>query len=297
MSERRRVGQASPASRRPTGNCTWWVCAATQSGPTLRILLIGDASRPEFHEACAALHDMACVTRVADVESAIAALHKGPLAPHAIVLAQSYPGQFAAAAVDRVRAAVPLARLIALLGSWCEGEPRSGRPLPGTVRVYWHEAAVRFRRELPCWFDRESAWSLPITATDEERLLATIGASVGKGDSPVFARTKTGTVPCGLIAIWSRRRELGELLADTCRTAGYATACMHPRRPCRVQGAAAAIFDGDSLDAATMDEVKRFAGHVVARPTARLARCAADTGCSRGGEAGRHRAGQTVSER
>ena len=38
--------------------------------PTLHILLIGDTSRPEFHEACAALEELAHVTRFADVEAA-----------------------------------------------------------------------------------------------------------------------------------------------------------------------------------------------------------------------------------
>ena len=194
------------------------------------------------------MDEVARVTGVAGVESATAALLDGRLAPHAIVLAQSYPGQFAAAAIERLRAAAPLARVIALLGSWCEGEPRSGRPLCGVVRVYWHEAAVRFRRELPCWFELDSVWSLPITATDEERLLASTAEQLLHG--------------AGLVAICSRRPEMAELLTDTCHRAGYASAWLHPRRPCRVQGAAAAIFDGDSLDADAMDELKRFGGHV-----------------------------------
>ena len=136
----------------------------------------------------------------------------------------------------------------ALLGSWCEGEPRSGRPLPGVVRVYWHEAAVRFRRELPRWCEADSAWSLPATASDEERLLVSNAAPLTSGE--------------GLIAIWARRREMAELLADTCGAAGYATAWLHPRLPGQVHGAAAAIFDGDSLDAATLEELRQLAARV-----------------------------------
>jgi hypothetical protein len=154
--------------------------------------------------------------------------------------------------VDRLRTAAPLARLIVLLGSWCEGEPRSGRPLPGVVRVYWHEASARFRRELPCWFSRDSAWSLPITATDEERMLVTSTASLPRGS--------------GLVAIWTRRREMADLLADACRCAGYSTAWLHPRFPSRMQGASAAIFDGDSLDPVTVAELRRFTSHVSPAP-------------------------------
>jgi hypothetical protein len=124
--------------------------------------------------------------------------------------------------------------------------------LPGVIRVYWHEASVRFRQELPRWFERESVWTLPATATDEERLLAVSENALPTGD--------------GLVAIWSRRREMAEMLADACHNAGYATVWLHPRRPCQVQGAAGAIFDGDSLNSATLDELKRFAGHISPAP-------------------------------
>ena len=80
-------------------------------------------------------------------------LAEGLPAPHGIVLAQAYPGQFSPVAIDRLRNLAPLARLIAILGSWCEGEPRSGHPLPGVIRIYWHQAAERIRREFPRWFE------------------------------------------------------------------------------------------------------------------------------------------------
>ena len=138
----------------------------------------------------------------------MAAMAESPLAPHGILLVQAYPGQYSAEAIDRLRAAAPLARLIALLGSWCEGEPRSGLPLPGVVRIYWREAAVRFRRELPRWFEADSAWALPVTAAEEERLMATTNTPLPSGD--------------GLVVIWVRRREVAELLADACRAVGCA---------------------------------------------------------------------------
>ena len=80
------------------------------------ILLIGDASRPEFHDAGKALDDVAKVTRAANVEEATALVAASPQTPHGIVLVQAYPGLYSAAAVDCLRAAAPLARLIALTG-------------------------------------------------------------------------------------------------------------------------------------------------------------------------------------
>ena len=68
-------------------------------------------------------------------------------APDWIILLSGHPGEWGSAAVLRVRARFPLARVIHLLGSWQEGERRSGRPLAGTWPVLWH-------RWLP-FFDRE----------------------------------------------------------------------------------------------------------------------------------------------
>jgi hypothetical protein len=224
--------------------------------PTLDILLIGDISRPEFREACAALDDLAHVTRFADVESAIAALAEGPLAAQGIVLAQAYPDQFSAAAIDRLRSKAPLARLIAVQGSWCEGEPRSGHPLPGEIRMYWHQAAVRIRREFSCWPQIQSpTWRLPVTATDEERLLASIEVLLARGN--------------GLVAIWTRRPEMEGLLADACRRLGYSTVWLHPRQQARVQGAMAAVYDGASMDAAGFEELSQLVSDV--KPAVALA--------------------------
>ncbi len=227
------------------------------SSLTLHILLIGDTSRPEFRDACTALEERAQVTRFADVEAASVAVAESLPAPHGIVLAQAYPDQFSAVAIDRLRSLAPLARLIAILGSWCEGEPRSGHPLPGVIRMYWHQAAVRIRREFPPCFEAEgSAWRLPATATDEERLLASVRA-------PLPTRK-------GLVALWTRRPEMEGLLADACRRGGYSTAWLHPRQPARVQGAVAAIYDGGLLDAAGLAELSQLAAEVSPAPVLAL---------------------------
>lgn len=223
----------------------------------LDILLIGDTSRPEFGEAVAALEELARVTRFADVVKASVALADGLPAPRGIVLAQAYPDQFSAAAIDRLRDLAPLARLIAILGSWCEGEPRSGHPLPGVTRIYWHQAALRLRREFPPSFaSAGSAWRLPPTATDEERLLASLPAPLPEGE--------------GLVAIWTRLPEMEGLLSDACRRGGYSTVWLHPRQPARVQGAVAAIYDGALLDAAGLAELSQLTAEISPAPVLAL---------------------------
>jgi hypothetical protein len=227
------------------------------SAVKLHVVLIGDTSRPEFHAARVALDELARVSRFADIDAATAAISEGSPAAHAIVLAQAYPSQFSVAAVDRLRSLAPLTRLIAILGCWCEGEPRSGHPLPGVVRMYWHQAAVEIRREFPHWLHPEgSAWRLPATATDEERLLASIRAPLPSGK--------------GLVAIWTRRPDMEGLLADACRRAGYATAWMHPRLPTRLHGAVAAVYDGASLDDAGLAELRQLTAEISPAPVLAL---------------------------
>src|SRR5437868_5038942 len=68
--------------------------------------------------------------------------------PRAIILMQSRPGQFAGREVEELHAQYPLARLLSLIGPWCEGEQRSGRPVPGVVRIAWRQWRQRLELEL-----------------------------------------------------------------------------------------------------------------------------------------------------
>ena len=84
--------------------------------------------------------------------------------PDLILLVASRPGRFSAAEVESLHRRAPLARLIALLGSWCEGEVRSGHPWPGVTRIYAHQWQARLPRELETW--------QPRTATEIDRLMS-----------------------------------------------------------------------------------------------------------------------------
>jgi CheY-like chemotaxis protein len=100
--------------------------------------------------------------------------------------------------------------MIVVLGSWCEAESRSGRPLVGTWRVFWHQWSPRFEIELARWQSgRCPAWGLPATTMEEERIQRIESPRAGKNGCPT-----------GLIAIRTKQRELAGLLADVCRTAG-----------------------------------------------------------------------------
>ncbi|NUQ63211.1 MAG: hypothetical protein HUU20_12095 [Pirellulales bacterium] len=196
----------------------------------IRVLLIGDAGRAEFREAVAELRQSADLLAVDDTKGALDVLDSGEIVPDLMVVAQAFPGQFTAEDIDRLRPKAPLARVIGLMGSWCEGEVRTGKPWPAAIRVYWHQWPGRCRRELRRLAAGEgSTWALPVTASDEEQFLAA-------ADAPV-ARHR------GLVLIYSRQFEMQDWLASACRRIGYATVWMQPGRSPRAQGAVAAVFD------------------------------------------------------
>src|SRR5262245_11627045 len=130
------------------------------------ILAIGDLTAPEFVAAAESLARRGATT-ISEVATAGAAIKAG-FAPAIIIISQRWPGEIAAFDVDSLRRAAPLARFVSLLGPWLEGEARTGRPLAGSLRAYWHrwdEFSTALERPSP---NSRSAWSLPSTSSDDE---------------------------------------------------------------------------------------------------------------------------------
>jgi hypothetical protein len=191
------------------------------------------------------------------IESAAELLASGEFTPEVIVVAQAYPGQFSHGAIDRLRRLAPLARVLGLMGSWCEGEMRSGQPWPGAIRIYWHQWPARCGQELGRLAQGACpAWGLPVTASEEERLLA-------EADAAWPPRQ-------GLIAIHARSFDVADMLAAACRGCGYATVWLHPSRPARVTGVAAALFDGSDLRGPEGDQLQQLAAALRPAPVVAL---------------------------
>lgn len=220
------------------------------------VLLIGDIERPEFEPALAALTG---ATRAADIERAIARLAAGGIEPAVIVLAQSLPGSIAADDVERLRRAAPLARIVGLLGAWCEGETRTGAPWPTVARYYGHQAASRLAGDLRTLRDGGCpAWGLPATISEDERILAAVSARAGD-DS---------TSQHGAVVIRSNARETSDWLMASCHAIGYHTTGTTEKGV--VPGAVAGIWDG-RLDAAEdADDIARLARAIAPAPVVAL---------------------------
>lgn len=189
----------------------------------LDVVLVGAARRPEFRAAVQVLEESCRLVSVPDPASALGLLAGGAMVPDLIVVLRNRCGQFAAEAIDALRSRAPLSRLVVVVGSWCEGETRSVAPWASEIRLYWHQAAERLRRELAeLAANRCPVWSLPATATDDERLLW-----IERPDAV------SHPAPRGTIALVSRSQELADWLSAALRGQGWRTARSLPGEPIR----------------------------------------------------------------
>jgi hypothetical protein len=212
----------------------------------LRALLIGEDGQAEFRAAVESLASTTNLTRAPDVKAALADFDDDA-PPDLIVVAQPYSGRQQELALEPLRARAPLARVIVLLGSWCEGETRSGLPIAGAVRIYWHQWTARWEQELArLAADRCPAWGLPVTATDDDRLL-----HFGDDKFPQLQGT------AAIVA----QPETGHWLADVCRKLGLAPLALAARetRGRKRPACDLLIFEASALAYDTRDEALRWA--------------------------------------
>jgi CheY-like chemotaxis protein len=174
-----------------------------------RILFIGNRDWSEFAAAARWLVDHADVSFANDITGARARLHSQQAPFELVVMVHSRPGEHVHATFDELRAAAPMTPIVSVLGSFCEGEARTGRPWPGGVRVYAHQLVARFGAELARLQQRGSTtWALPFTATDEDRMVA--------------LRPSTPRLTAR-VAMISRDPQMATALCDALRAAGAST--------------------------------------------------------------------------
>ena len=239
----------------------------------LSVLLIGTRQHPEFRETIDWLARQTRLAFAADVDEAAARLLDADIAPNILILAQKWPGQFSTGDIDGLQRLAPLARLAAILGSWCEGEGRSRRPTPGVIRGYWHHWLPRCAKELERFVDEACpSWGLPLTASEDERLLYT-------AVEPLPRRQ-------GLIVIHAQFVETADALGDACRAAGYATVWLKPGHNPMVKGAAAVIWDGNCCDAAQAESIRQLAHVTNSAPIVALLNFPRSQDCERALTAG-----------
>ena len=151
-------------------------------------------------------------------------------APVLIVVARSTPGEIAPDAWIRLRIAAPLTPIVCLLGSWCEGEQRTGKPWPGAIRVYAHQFVARVGAQLERYArDGAMSWSPPFTVTEEDRLRNTQDR-IGAGDAQT-------------VLVVSKDGASASAICDSLASAGFQTVWNRYCDRIEVDGAAAVVWD------------------------------------------------------
>jgi hypothetical protein len=193
------------------------------------VWLVGDADHADFAEAVTLLRATASV---------------GPGLPELIVVAQSRPGTMRLREFERLRRSVPLAGVVSLCGSWCEGETRTGRPAAGVRRLYWYE--------FPSWWRRQIALRAAGQCPDWARV---------EGDF------RLQIAECGLmnkrIAVETSCWDTAAAIRDVLHSAGAETVWSWPERgTVNVEGVAAGIWEGGQLSDSEAKRLAAFCGRM-----------------------------------
>jgi len=101
----------------------------------ISVLFVGDSEWHEFQPACEELSATTQLSCAREAGDAARQLESGDAHVDLIVVAQIRPGQVSPAKVHALRTLAPLARIVGLFGSWCEGESRTGSPWPAIPRL------------------------------------------------------------------------------------------------------------------------------------------------------------------
>lgn len=220
------------------------------TGVKIDALFVGPWHLPEFAVGLAPLQERSSFPHAASAIDACEMIEAMEVAPELMLLAQPLPGTVRQADVDRLQQLAPLARVVIVAGTWCEGELRTGHPPRGVLRLYWYELAS--------WWQAAQrriagglcpSWSQPLDHFQAGRFCA-------DGALPALPAT---------VAVDAEDRAVFAALADAVGEAGASAVWAKPQA---AVDADAGIWDGGQLGAKELDRLRRFcrriSGNVVA---------------------------------
>ena len=138
------------------------------------IIVLGDVDRPEFADVLHSVREYPDCRAFVDLLALEAWRQAAPVLPviDLILILQSYTGEHPPSVLNRVRQSYPITPVVSVLGSWCEGELRTGWPLVGTHRIHWNDWTSQGASELHALASGKfSVFGLPPTCKEEEVLL------------------------------------------------------------------------------------------------------------------------------
>ncbi|QDU91217.1 hypothetical protein Pla175_46370 [Pirellulimonas nuda] len=107
---------------------------------------------------------------------------------------------------DGPRESAGAAETVAVLGSWCEGETRTGRPTEGVERVYWYDFPAWWRAREP-----HAAGTIPLAARPTAAVPAAGHVEVAAPDRASAAAVIDTLEDAGRAAVWRRPHQAAVL--------------------------------------------------------------------------------------
>lgn len=220
----------------------------------LDVLFIGGATQAEFRKARTILSETARVVDVPDARAASEVMRTADPTPSLAVVAVTHPGQFRNAEIELLCREAPLLKVVALLGTWCEGETRTGHPWPADDRVFWYHWPMWWQRQLHALDQgKRPSWDMPRTATEQDRSLT---------ENSNFCAKRAG-----LIAVAVGDHATFATLADALSAFGYSAAWFcQDRRPVSLSNVSGGIWDGGQLEKSEFAPLASFCARLAPAP-------------------------------
>lgn len=220
------------------------------------LIAVGPWQFAEFQAVRDAIDPQGEWPTVATLAEVLPRLEAAGAPPELILLAQPRPVVDDAGLLEELRRAAPLTRVIVVAGAWCEGELRTGRPLPGVVRLYWYEFAPWWRAAAEeIARGGTPAWSAPL---DDPRA----GQASAIDPSAVESRER------GMVAVDAVDFAVFETLAAALAPWGWGSAWTPRHRPELFQTGeptvppVAGIWDGGQLSENELASLAAFAARL-----------------------------------
>ena len=170
------------------------------------ILVTGEYWHPDFQPFISTLDIPVTMVPIEKIESVKD--YKFDL----VLVAQSRRNQISDEDIESLQALFINLPVVALLGSWCEGEPRSGAPWPGVTRVYWHQWEGRYDRFVE-QLDHEGItdWHAPRTSSVADQIAGLKKAAVNSASGSRME----------YIGVSAWTRDQYEMIADSVKHFGW----------------------------------------------------------------------------
>jgi hypothetical protein len=210
--------------------------------PQATVLAIGPWHHGEFALLQPSLNGASDWLRSKNYPDALTLLSENEWSPEFILIAQPLPGDVSQCEIEQLRQAAPLAHIVIVAGSWCEGELRTGQPPEGVLRMYWHEFANWWPSRM------QSDWS------------ACLDGPFAARDAKPINQAKSSF----LVAIHSPTFALFDAISSTLAVSGHSATWIRDvsMLPAELD---TGMWDGGQLDVQELADLKAFATEVQSR--------------------------------